>query len=257
MRDGNDPEHPLFSQRGAGTERVFEELQKLLPEARLAKLDRDAVQSIQDYITILSLVKERKVDILIGTQMIAKGHDLPDVTYVGVVDCDVGLHVPDFRASERAFQLLTQVAGRAGRRDKQGHIVFQTRVPTHSSLTMTAASDYGRFAREELALRKGLGYPPFQRLLRIITASEDRNHAERLCAEIGSRAIQLSAEHRVTILGPAVAPLERVKNLWRYHLLCKSSSISILQHLMRQLKATTAEVKNARVSFDLEPQDML
>jgi primosomal protein N' (replication factor Y) len=256
-RDGNDPEHPLFSQRGAGTERVFEELQKLLPEARLAKLDRDAVQSLQDYTTILSLVRERKVDILIGTQMIAKGHDLPDVTYVGVVDCDVGLHVPDFRASERAFQLLTQVAGRAGRRDKQGHIVFQTRVPTHSSLTMTASSDYGRFAREELALRKGLGYPPFQRLLRVIAAAEDKKHAEQLCSQIATRATQLSSEHRVTILGPTEAPLEKVKNLWRYHLLCKSNSISVLQHIMRQLKAITAEVKNARIVFDLEPQDML
>jgi primosomal protein N' (replication factor Y) len=256
-RDGNNPEDPLFSQRGAGTERVFEELQKLLPEARLAKLDRDAVQSLQDYTTILSLVRERKVDILIGTQMIAKGHDLPDVTYVGVVDCDVGLHVPDFRASERAFQLLTQVAGRAGRRDKQGHILFQTRVPTHSSLTMTASSNYGRFAREELALRKVLGYPPFQRLLRVIAAAEDKSHAEHLCSQIAARATEISSQHHVTILGPTAAPLEKVKNLWRYHILCKSPSISVLQHIMRQLKAITNDVKNARVVFDLEPQDML
>lgn len=256
-RDTNDPEHPLFSQRGAGTERVFEELQKLLPEARLGKLDRDAVQSLQDYTNILTLVRERKIDILIGTQMIAKGHDLPHVTYVGVVDCDVGLHVPDFRASERALQLLTQVAGRAGRRDKQGHIVFQTRVPTHGSLAMTVSGDYNRFAREELALRKGLGYPPFQRLLRVITAAEDKAYAEQLCQQIVSLAAPLCSQHNVTILGPAAAPLERVKNLWRYHLLFKNGSIAILQHVMRQLKVQMEDVKGARIVFDLEPQDML
>jgi primosomal protein N' (replication factor Y) len=122
---------------------------------------------------------------------------------------------------------------------------------------MTASSDYGRFAREELALRKGLGYPPFQRLLRVIAAAEDKKHAEQLCSQIATRATQLSSEHRVTILGPTEAPLEKVKNLWRYHLLCKSNSISVLQHIMRQLKAITAEVKNARIVFDLEPQDML
>ena len=129
-----------------------------MPAARLAKLDRDSVRSIADYTDILGRVRERSVDILVGTQMIAKGHDLPDVTFVGIVDCDVGLHVPDFRAAERAFQLLTQVSGRAGRREKQGQVALQTRVPTHLSLQQTVRADYFKFA--ELQLRKLPDYLP-------------------------------------------------------------------------------------------------
>jgi primosomal protein N' (replication factor Y) len=256
-KDNHDPDQPLFAQRGAGTEKVFDELHTLLPEARIAKLDRDAVQSLQDYTEILTQVRDHKVDILVGTQMIAKGHDLPNVTFVGVVDCDVGLHMPDFRASERAFQLLTQVAGRAGRRDKQGRVVLQTRVPTHSSITTTVAGNYERFAREELALRKGLGYPPFQRLLRTIVAAENKEFAEKLSGQIANVAATFCSRHSVTALGPAAAPLERVKNMWRYHILFKSSSISILQQLLHELKRQVEGVKGARVVFDLEPQDML
>jgi primosomal protein N' (replication factor Y) len=248
---------PLFAQRGAGTERVFEELTTLLPKARIAKLDRDAVSSLEDYTEILQKMREHSIDILVGTQMIAKGHDLPNVTYVGVVDCDVGLHMPDFRAGERAFQLLTQVAGRAGRRDKQGHIVLQTRVPGHASLQTTVSGKYDEFATEELALRKTLGYPPFQRLLRVIIAAEDKAIAQRYAAQLTAIATPICDTHKITILGPAVAPLERIRNNWRYHVLFKSSSISLLQHLLRQLKATMDAPKPVRLVFDLEPQDML
>jgi len=154
--DGAEYE-PLFKHRGSGTERVFEELANLLPTARIEKLDRDAVRTLDDYTAILGKVRSGSVDILVGTQMIAKGHDLPNVNFVGIVDCDVGLHVPDFRAAERAFQLLTQVSGRAGRREKQGRIILQTRVPQHASLQMTIAADYYGFASQELAMRESLG----------------------------------------------------------------------------------------------------
>jgi primosomal protein N' (replication factor Y) len=248
---------PLFAQRGAGTERVFEELTTLLPKARIAKLDRDAVSTLEDYTAILQQVREHQVDILVGTQMIAKGHDLPNVTYVGVVDCDVGLHMPDFRAGERAFQLLTQVAGRAGRRDKQGHIVLQTRVPTHPSLQTTVSGKYDEFATGELTLRQTLGYPPFQRLLRVVVAAEDKALAQRYSAQLAAIAGPICDERQITLLGPAVAPLERIRNHWRYHVLFKSSSISLLQHLLRQLKAAVDAPKTVRLIFDLEPQDML
>jgi hypothetical protein len=125
---------------------VHEELGQLFPTARIAVLDRDTASSVQDYVEILRRVREREVDILVGTQMIAKGHDLPGVIFVGIVDSDVGLHIPDFRAAERSFQLLTQVAGRAGRRSEQGHVVLQTRVPSHPSLVLTASSKYYEFA---------------------------------------------------------------------------------------------------------------
>lgn len=254
---GNLEAEPLFKQRGAGTERVFEEISELLPSARVAKLDRDAVKTIDDYTAVLHKMRAKEIDILVGTQMIAKGHDLPDVTLVGIVDCDVGLHVPDFRAGERAFQLLTQVAGRAGRREKQGHVILQTRVPQHPSLRMTIAADYHGFARQELEMREMLGYPPYQRLLRIIVGAEDKNTASTIATHIAARAAEPCETLGVTLLGPAPAPVEKVRNYWRFHILFKAQSAAKLQNLMLRLKRDSAGEKNARIAFDLDPQDML
>lgn len=248
---------PLFTLRGAGTERVYEELTTLLPEARIAKLDRDAVRSIEDYTAVLQRVRDKEVDILVGTQMIAKGHDLPDVTFVGIVDCDVGLHVPDFRAGERAFQLLTQVAGRAGRREKQGYVTLQTRVPQHPSLQMTTTANYLGFAEQELAMREMLGYPPFQKLLRVIVGAEDKGVAQRNAAMLAEQAAQICPSLDITMLGPAPAPVEKVRSYWRYHLLFKALSGAKLQSLMYRLKRDADTAKNVRVIFDLDPQDML
>jgi primosomal protein N' (replication factor Y) len=254
---GNLEAEPLFKQRGAGTERVFEEISELLPSARIAKLDRDAVKTIDDYTAVLHKMRAKEIDILVGTQMIAKGHDLPDVTLVGIVDCDVGLHVPDFRAGERAFQLLTQVAGRAGRREKQGHVILQTRVPQHPSLRMTIAADYHGFARQELEMRQMLGYPPYQRLLRIIVGAEDKNTASTIANHIAARAVEPCEALGITLLGPAPAPVEKVRNYWRFHILFKAQSAAKLQNLMLRLKRDSAGEKNARIVFDLDPQDML
>lgn len=255
--EGAPERDPLFGHRGAGTERVAEELATLLPDARIAKLDRDSVRSIEDYVEILRRVREREVDILVGTQMIAKGHDLPDVTFVGIVDCDVGLHMPDFRAAERSFQLLTQVAGRAGRRDKRGRVVLQTRVPSHASLRSTVASDYVAFAEGELQLRRSLEYPPFQRLLRIIIAAEDKSVAQQWAQRV-SEVTQSTCEGRgVSVLGPAPAPLEKIRSHWRYHILCKAPSASLLQSIMQRIKSSLPDQKKARLIFDLDPQDML
>jgi primosomal protein N' (replication factor Y) len=220
-------------------------------------LDRDVAASLEDYTQVLSDVREKKIDILVGTQMIAKGHDLPLVTFVGVVDCDVGLHMPDFRAAERAFQLLTQVAGRAGRRERPGFVVLQTRVPRHASLQMTIAADYERFAEIELSLRRELRYPPFQKLLRIVISAEERTLAQRQSIAIASRGQAIAASLGVTMLGPAPAPIEKVRNMWRYHVLFKAESTPTLQHLMRKLKEENGSPKQVRVIFDIDPQDML
>ncbi len=254
--NGSEAE-PLFCQRGAGTERVAEELAALLPEARIAKLDRDSVSSIDDYVEILRRVREREVDILVGTQMIAKGHDLPDVTFVGIVDCDVGLHMPDFRAAERSFQLLTQVAGRAGRRDKRGTVVLQTRVPSHASLKSTVAADYLSFAEGEMQLRSALEYPPFQRLLRIIIAAEDKSVAQQWAQHVAQVTLSACDGRGISLLGPAPAPLEKIRSHWRYHILCKAPSASLLQNVMQRVKSSLPEQKKARLIFDLDPQDML
>ena len=236
---------------------MYEEISELLPTARIAKLDRDAVKTIDDYTAVLHKMRAKEIDILVGTQMIAKGHDLPDVTLVGIVDCDVGLHVPDFRAGERGFQLLTQVAGRAGRREKQGHVILQTRVPQHPSLQMTITADYFGFAKQELEMREMLGYPPFQRLLRVIVGAEDKNSAATIAARIAGRAEEPCDKLGITLLGPAPAPVEKVRNYWRYHILFKAQSAAKLQNLMLRLKRDSAGEKNARIVFDLDPQDML
>lgn len=248
---------PLFAHRGSGTERVHEELGQLFPTARIAVLDRDTASSVEDYVEILRRVREREVDILVGTQMIAKGHDLPGVTFVGIVDSDVGLHIPDFRAAERSFQLLTQVAGRAGRRSDQGHVILQTRVPSHPSLVLTASSKYDEFAVQELAMRKELHYPPFHKLLRVVVSAPDRSVALNRAAELARTATTLGEQLKMQVLGPAPAPIEKIRTLWRYHILMRSPSIASLQHAMKQLKRSYQSKDDTRVSYDLDPHDML
>lgn len=247
----------VFTHRGSGTERIHEELQLLFPTARIAVLDRDTASSVQDYIEILRRVREREVDILVGTQMIAKGHDLPGVTFVGIVDCDVGLHIPDFRAAERSFQLLTQVSGRAGRRSEQGRVILQTRVPTHPSLVLTAANDYDSFAEQELIMRRELHYPPFYKILRIISSAPEKTLALKHAAELARSAHVLSGPIPIQILGPAPAPIEKIRTMWRYHILLRSSSIASLQHAMKQLKRVHHTKGDIRISYDLDPHDML
>ena len=256
-RKGEIQNSSPFALRGGGTERIYEELQGLFPNARLAKLDRDTAQSITDYTEILGKVRAGEVDILVGTQMIAKGHDLPDVTFVGVVDCDVGLHMPDFRANERIYQLLTQVAGRAGRREKQGLVALQTRLPQHPSITMTIREDYESFAEHELIERKQLGHPPFQRLLRIIVSAEDRNSAQVAAHHIASVAAPLASHYEVRIMGPVSAPIEKVRRHWRFHLLGKSVAVNKLQAFMAAVKQGIQVRKEIRVVFDIDPQDMM
>ena len=257
-REAIDPAaEPVFAHRGSGTERVHEELQLLFPTARVAVLDRDTASSVQDYVEILRRVREREVDILVGTQMIAKGHDLPGVTFVGIVDCDVGLHIPDFRAAERSFQLLTQVSGRAGRRSEQGYVILQTRVPTHPSLLLTASGEYDSFAEQELALRRQLHYPPFHKLLRVIISAPDKTIALQHAAELARCAHTLSGTPQIQTLGPAPAPIEKIRTMWRYHILMRSASIASLQHAMKQLKRIHQSKGDVRISYDLDPHDML
>ncbi len=244
-----------FKQRGAGTERVYEELLKLYPSAKIARLDRDSVSSEKEYREVLQRLRDQEIQILVGTQMIAKGHDIPNVTLVGVVDCDIGLHFPDFRAAERTYQLLTQVAGRAGRGEKCGFVVLQTRLPLHPSLLTTKNNDFMGFAKGELNLRKSLNYPPFCRLLRVVASSEDSELALHSLMEIKK---EIPTEgFNVQLLGPVAAPLAKVKDRWRHHLLIKAQSARELQTVLKIAKDSASKRKNVRVTFDLDPQDML
>ncbi|RMG44738.1 MAG: primosomal protein N' [Candidatus Dadabacteria bacterium] len=246
-------------QRGAGTEKIYEELKEMFPGVAIDRLDRDAVSDIKRYREILDGVRSHKTAILVGTQMIAKGHDLPGVTLVGIADCDVGLHMPDFRASERVFQLLTQAAGRAGRAEKPGRVILQTRVPKHISLIKTAEKDYQGFAKLELACRKGPNYPPFCRLLRIVASSHDAEAGREVLnifrsqIEEQKKSGSLSCE----VLGPARAPIERIRARWRWHLLLKSKNSSELIKASRMLQQNKLARGDLRIIFDLDPQEML
>jgi primosomal protein N' (replication factor Y) len=244
--------------RGAGTEKISEELQELFPTARILRMDRDSVRKFTDYSRILNAIRNHTADILIGTQMIAKGHDLPNVTLVGVIDADVGLHRPDFRSAEKTFQLLLQVAGRCGRADKPGTVIFQTRSPEHNSIRFAMTGDYLGFANAELSQRKQLNYPPFCRLLRIIISSVNSESGAGLADRLGEKIRELAVREKlpVNILGPAIAPLSKIRNHFRFHLLCKSGSSQALGQILQAVRSVRIPAR-VRVGIDLDPQDLL
>ena len=170
---------------GSGSEKVQDELQRNFPEARIARLDRDTVQARDSYETILGSFRDGACNLLVGTQMIAKGHDIPNVTLVCVVDADVGLGRPDFRAAERTFQLLTQVAGRAGRGEKPGEVLIQTMNPDHYSIALAVSQDYDGFYRRETRFRKALWYPPFTSVATVLVRSSNLSDAVSMSGDLG------------------------------------------------------------------------
>ncbi|MBA3947888.1 MAG: primosomal protein N' [Herpetosiphonaceae bacterium] len=206
---------------GAGTQRVVEETQALLPSARIIRWDRDTTTRKGAHDQLLRMVQQHEADIIVGTQMIAKGLDLPLVTLVGVVSADTGLHMPDFRAGERAFQLLAQVAGRAGRRDLGGRVIVQSYTPEHYALQAAATHDYHTFFREEIAFRAAVNYPPYAQLARLTYSSTSQRSAEGAAMNLAIEAERVIAERRLpaSIIGPAPAFTEKLRDRYRWHLL--------------------------------------
>ena len=211
---------------GFGTEKVEEEVKRLYPAARVLRWDRDTVRNATDHADRLAAFANREADILVGTQMIAKGLDLPDVTLVGVVSADVALNLPDFRSGERAFQLLTQVAGRAGRRERPGTVVIQTYSPNHHAIRAAARHDYDAMYEAELAVRQRAGYPPYGRLIRLLYTHTNEQHVE---AEAKRLLAELLAERRrrgipgVQALGPAPAFQSKLKGRWRWQIVLRGA----------------------------------
>jgi primosomal protein N' (replication factor Y) len=232
-------EHIYFL--GLGSERVEEELHRAFPAARIARLDRDTVTGKRQYETILHDFREGNYDILVGTQMIAKGHDIPNVTLVGVVSADVGLGVPDFRAAERTFQLLTQVAGRAGRGAVPGIVLIQTINPDHYAVRIAAAQDYQAFYEKELAFRRMMRYPPFSAMANVLVRSEKKEMAMRLSSELG--ILLTPPPEKLRVMGPAEAPVARVKNEYRYQFLIKAASRTALNELLQRIRSFALERK--------------
>jgi len=252
-------ESSTLKEFGSGTERIYEELAALLPEARIGRMDRDTVDSEASHRATLDSVRSGETDVLVGTQMIAKGHDLPKVTLVGVIDGDVGLHLPDFRSSERVFQLLTQVAGRAGRGEKPGSVIIQTRQPKHPSITCTAQRNFFAFASLELQSRRDLLYPPFSSLIRIVVSGQDKEAASNTIGQISElmRNSIASAQLHIKTLGPSPAPFERVRGKWRFHCLFKAKNRADLNKALGMLRAIQIKQKGVKLTWDVDPADML
>jgi primosomal protein N' (replication factor Y) len=246
---------------GFGTERLEEELRKLMPKARIARLDRDSSSNRKDFLTILKGVHDREIDILIGTQMITKGHHFPNVTLVGVVLADTGLGIPDFRAGERTFQLLSQVTGRAGRGDKPGLVIIQALNPEHYSISTAQLHDYRSLFDREIELRRALQFPPFSRLINIRIEGDLENQVKKNALGLAERARQMSRHHKsVTVLGPAPAPLAKLHNRFRWQLLLKSDNIGILHGFAKSLlegHRGSVPQGNNKLSLDVDPENML
>ena len=248
-------EHIYFL--GVGSEKVEEELHHAFPTARIARLDRDTVTGKRQYETILQDFREGNYDVLVGTQMIAKGHDIPNVTLVGVVSADVGLGMPDFRAAERTFQLLTQVAGRAGRGSLPGIVLIQTINPDHYAVRLAAAHDYQAFYEKELNFRRMMHYPPFSAMANVLVRSEKKEMALRMSTEMGS--LFLPPPEKLRIMGPAEAPVPRLKNEYRYQFLIKSAGRKALNELLQQIRTFAQQRKWGATALviDVDPLSLM
>ncbi len=241
---------------GVGTEKIEETLALAFPLARVARLDRD-VASGKAIERVLERVRARAVDLLVGTQMVTKGHDLPHVTLVGVINADAALSIPDFRAAERAFQLLVQVAGRAGRGDVPGRVLVQTYDPDHMAIRFAMAHDVGGFVERELSDRKELGYPPFSRLALVRVEAVEEEEARQACAALARAALAVG-NARVDVLGPAPAPLARLRNRYRFRVMLRSAERSALRKVLAAVDAARATLgRKVRATIDVDPVQLL
>ena len=257
----NCKEFPL-EPLGLGTEKVEADMTQLFPNLRIARADRDEVQNREQLEQLIGSVERREIDLLIGTQMIAKGLDFPHLNLVGLVLADVGFHWPDFRASERSFQLLTQVSGRAGRQTA-GRVVIQTYDPTHPSIQFTVAADFKTFAELELTERRDLNYPPAWRMAMFRIQGGDAQATKLAAKHLLMRAQALQAQvpnygKDLMVLGPAEAPLFKLRNKFRYQVMVKCDSSQRLNHFVRQMLSDTSWLPNAtKVQVDIDPFQML
>jgi len=230
---------------GTGSEKLEELLHGLFPQARIGRLDRDTVRGREDFERALNALNQGELDLLVGTQMIAKGHDIHGVTLVGVVGADAALGFPDFRAAERTFQLLTQVAGRAGRGQTPGKVVLQTFFPDHYAVQYAAQHDFTGFYEKELRFRSWMHYPPYTSLANVLVRSDKLDDALTWSGVLG-KWFDKTRHEGIRVLGPAAAPIVRLKRDYRYHFVLKSASREKLNALLRTMLAFAAQQKIPR-----------
>jgi primosomal protein N' (replication factor Y) len=247
---------PYLERRGFGTERVAAEISALWPHARVARLDRDTVRRKGSAAGILRKMASGDLDVLVGTQMIAKGHDFPNVTLVGVISADVGLGVADFRAAERTFQLLTQVSGRAGRGVEAGEAVVQTLYPKHYSILHACRQDYGAFFAEELEFRRTMRYPPLTALVNLIVKAADARTALADANTLAQHLRRRADDGRYRVLGPAPAPVAKLRGEYRAQLFLKGSHRPAMREAVLGALASEPDLRR-RVAVDIDPVSVL
>jgi primosomal protein N' (replication factor Y) len=242
---------------GTGSEKVEDELHRDFPGARIARMDRDTVSTRHQFEKILHGFRERAYDLLVGTQMLAKGHDIPNVTFVGLINADIGLALPDFRAAERTFQLLTQAAGRAGRGEIPGLVMMQTINPEHYAIRCAAAQDYASFYAKEIEFRRLMRYPPFAALANLLVRSADEESAERMASQLGT--FLTPPPEGVKVLGPGLAPMSRLKQEFRYQILVKAASRKVLNDTLQSARGHIEGLRwpATALVIDVDPMSLL
>jgi primosomal protein N' (replication factor Y) len=241
---------------GYGTEQVVEVVKSALPTARIARVDRDLAGRRGAVGAALAAFEAGETDILIGTQMIAKGHDFPRVTLVGVIDADVGLGLPDFRAAERTFQLLTQVAGRAGRAALAGEVILQSHWPDHYALTFACAQDYAAFYEREMEFRRTMAYPPVSALLNLVIKARDAMAGAKEADALGRR-LREQAAGRYKVLGPGRAPLSRLRGEYRFQILLKGQRAAMRDAVRRALEERHGSARWPGIAVDVDPVSVM
>src|SRR5262245_1345546 len=256
---------PSVMYQGLGTEKLQAEIEEKFPDRVVQRMDSDTMTRPGSHQRVLDAFRDGLIHILMGTQMIAKGLDFPNVTLVGVVNADVGLHLPDFRAAERTFQLLAQVAGRTGRGERGRKVMIQTFTPDHPSISLAATHDYLKFAELELVHRKEHQYPPYQRLARLIVRSQDEAAAQAFADTLaGAFREGLKRPDRqppqspgLRLLGPAEAPIYRLSGYYRYHFQLQSASPRLLHEVLREVLSVARPPSSVEYQVDVDPFNML
>lgn len=243
---------------GLGTQKLEDEVRRRFPDARCLRMDSDTMQKHGSHEEALSRFRKGEIQILLGTQMIAKGLDFPNVTVVGVINADTALHLPDFRAAERTFQLVTQVAGRTGRGEKGGRVYVQTLQPDHYAIQAAERHEYLRFVRQELEARELFGYPPFGELARIIVRGPDALATEQAAQQIAESLADLEETcPGYRQLGPAPAPIEKLRGNFRFHLILRADEVTLIRQRIQELQQNLRLPESVQWVADIDPLDML
>jgi len=241
---------------GAGTQRIEDELSSIFSFARIKRIDFDSMKKENHY-ELFEKIKNGEIDIIVGTQMIAKGLHFPNIKFVGIVDADIMLNIPDFKASERTFSLITQVAGRSGREGERGYVLIQTMNPDHYSIVAAKNMDFEAFYKEEIAYRKALNFPPFVRMINIVIRGNDNDSVYKDIVSLMDKLNQYKEQYKdVEILGPAPCMLQKINNNYRYHILLKSTSMKRIQEFVRKSLATFKPKKKNFLEIDVDPVDL-